>query len=208
MCLINQNFQFGEVEKLNAKKLIGIMLVIILFVSSCQGRSFEKKNTNKVLKGEKKMIDLHLRSPAFENKGRIPKKYTADGEDISPPLEWDKPPSNTKSLVIICDDPDAPVGVWDHWILFNIPPTTTSLPEGIPQKAELDKGMKHGRNSWGRSAYGGPSPPPGKPHRYFFKIYALDVKLNLPHGTPKKKILQSMEGHILATGELMGTYGR
>lgn len=150
---------------------------------------------------------MELKSSAFGYGQSIPVRYTCDGQDISPPLEWTDPPPGTQSFALIMDDPDAPVGVWDHWVLFNIPPETRSLPEGVPPDPDLAQGGRHGRNSWKRLGYGGPCPPGGT-HRYFFRLYALDTVLNLSSGATKKDVLRAMEGHILAQAELMGTYRR
>ena len=148
-------------------------------------------------------MNFELTSTAFAAGEPIPAKYTCDGADISPPLAWSDPPQGTQSLALIMDDPDAPVGTWDHWILFNIPADTRDLPE----QASPPSGSVDGKNSWGRTGYGGPCPPRGT-HRYFFKLYALDTPLNLPAGVDKAQLLQAMEGHILAQAELMGTYAR
>lgn len=145
---------------------------------------------------------FQIESPAFENGGIIPKKYTCDGENVSPPLRWKEIPEGTESLALICDDPDAPMMTWVHWILYNIPPDTEGLEEGTNLK-----GAVYGKNSWGKLGYGGPCPPKGKPHRYFFKLYALDSKLS-EEGMKKKNLLKEMEGHVLAKAELMGMYGR
>jgi hypothetical protein len=148
-----------------------------------------------------------LTSTAFAAGEKIPRKYTCDGDDISPPLQWTDAPPNTQSFALISDDPDAPVGTWVHWVLYNVPGTTTTLPEAVPKQDELADGSRHGRSSWGRSAYGGPCPPGGT-HRYFFKLYALDVVLDLAPGAGKEQLLQAMQGHILAQTELMGLYSR
>ncbi len=148
-------------------------------------------------------MSFALTSPVFGNEEGIPVKYTCDGPDISPPLRWSNPPANTQSLALIMDDPDAPAGVWVHWVIFNLPPDTTELPEN----AALPAGSQEGQNSWQRTGYGGPCPPRGT-HRYFFKLYALDTTLSLDSGTAKDQLLQAMEGHILAQAELMGTYSR
>jgi len=150
---------------------------------------------------------IKIESDAFKYGEIIPVKYTCDGEDISPPLRWENIPEGTKSLVLICDDPDAPMGTWDHWILFNIPPDVKELPEGIKPLEKLENGAIHGKNSWKKLGYGGPCPPFGT-HRYFFKIYALDTVLDLKPGATKKEILKAMEGHIIGCGELMGKYKR
>ncbi len=150
---------------------------------------------------------FELTSTAFAAGEKIPRKYTCDGDDISPPLQWSDAPPNTQSFVLISDDPDAPVGTWVHWVLYNVPGTTTALPEAVPKQDELPDGSRHGRSSWGRSAYGGPCPPGGT-HRYFFKLYALDTLLDLAAGAGKERLLQAMQGHILAQTELMGLYSR
>jgi len=158
-------------------------------------------------KGDKPM-SFQIKSSAFENGKPIPVKYTGQGKDVSPPLEWSNPPAGTKSFAIINDDPDAPVGTWVHWVIYDIPANVTKLPENVPAKETLPDGSKQGLNDWGRVGYGGPMPPPGKPHRYFFKIYALDTVLNLKPRATKAELLKAMQGHILAQAELMGTYQR
>ncbi len=150
---------------------------------------------------------IHLSSNAFTEGAMIPQRYSCDGENISPPLFWTGVPSGTRSLALICDDPDAPVGTWDHWVLYNIPADATGLPESVPEKAVLDTGAVHGSNSWGRIGYGGPCPPGGT-HRYFFKIFALDTLLDLKSGATTSQLLETMEGHILGQGQLMGRYRR
>jgi len=148
------------------------------------------------------MEGLTITSSAFANGAKIPPKYTADGGDVNPPLMISGVPVGTRSLALIMDDPDAPVGTWDHWIVFNIPPDVTEIAENsIPENALI------GRNSWGRNDYGGPSPPSGT-HRYFFKLYALDTELDLPFGTKKAKLEAAMKGHILADAEFVGLYSR
>ena len=132
---------------------------------------------------------MKITSKAFQNECMIPEKYTCKGQDISPSLKWEGAPAGTKGFVIICDDPDAPVGIWDHWLLFNIPASETELNENIPDLPELTNGIRQGKNSWGRSDYGGPCPPSGT-HRYFFKLYALDTMLDLKPGADKKQPVQ------------------
>jgi Raf kinase inhibitor-like YbhB/YbcL family protein len=148
-------------------------------------------------------MTFKLTSPAFELGRSIPTRYTCDGEDVSPPLRWSDPPAGTRSFALIVDDPDAPAGVWDHWIVFNLPDNL----DGLLEKASLPAASRVGQNSWRQARYGGPCPPRGT-HRYFFKLYALDTDLNLPAGAAKKQVLKAMEGHILAQAELMGTYSR
>jgi hypothetical protein len=151
---------------------------------------------------------LELKSSGFAAGETIPKKYTADGPDVSPPLEWTEPPPGAKSLALICDDPDAPVGTWVHWVLWGLPAATRTLEENVSQTETLPSGAKQGRNDFKRIGYGGPSPPRGPAHRYFFKLYALDTQLDLKPGATKAELEKAMKGHILAQGELMGKYGR
>lgn len=152
--------------------------------------------------------DLNLRSSAFAEGDTIPQQYTCDGEDISPPLSWDEPPEGAESFVLIVDDPDAPVGTWVHWVVFNIPPDTRSLPEDVPAQEQLSDGAVHGNNSWNRLGYGGPCPPSGSTHSYVFKLYALDTTLDLEAGAKKNPVVSGMEGHVLAASELTGEYAR
>lgn len=156
----------------------------------------------------KEETTMQIKSSAFENNGVIPKKYTCDGADVSPPLTWTKAPAGTKSIALICDDPDAPMGTWVHWVLYGLSPDTTSLSENVPKEKEVLNGAKQGITDFRRIGYGGPCPPRGPAHRYFFKVYALDVELNLPSGATKKDLEKAMKGHILAQGELVGKYGR
>lgn len=151
---------------------------------------------------------LTLRSAVFESGSAIPQTFTCDGRDVSPPLRWDNAPPGTKSFALICDDPDAPMGTWVHWVIYNIPADTDRLPEALPDSKQLDSGALQGGNDFGRIGYGGPCPPRGKPHRYFFRLYALDGQLSAPAGLTKKALLNQMQGHILETAELYGLYGR
>ncbi|KKS37788.1 MAG: PEBP family protein [Parcubacteria group bacterium GW2011_GWD2_42_14] len=144
---------------------------------------------------------LILRSPAFGNGQPIPSKYTCDGEDMSPPIAIEQIPKGTASLVLIVEDSDAPNGTWDHWVVFNIPPSTTRIAEGEPPAGV------QGRSSWNKTTYNGPCPPDGE-HRYVFKVYALDTLLQLSEQATKADVLEMMKGHILTTGELTGTYTR
>ena len=153
-------------------------------------------------------MPLTLESTAFKNGEDIPKKHTCDGEDISPALKWGEPPPGTKSLALIADDPDAPVGTWVHWVVHDLPPDARELREGTVKSEEVPGGGKQGLNDFRKVGYGGPCPPPGKPHRYFFKLYALDTMLDIGAGADKDTLLAAMEGHVLAEAELMGTYAR
>jgi Raf kinase inhibitor-like YbhB/YbcL family protein len=151
---------------------------------------------------------LKLTSSAFEPGATIPKKFTCDGPDVSPALAWTEPPPGTQSFALICDDPDAPVGTWVHWVLFDVPASTRSLPEDVAKTDELPGGARQGRNDFRKIGYGGPCPPRGPAHRYFFKLYALDAKLALKSGATKADIERAMAGHVLAQTELMGRYAR
>jgi Raf kinase inhibitor-like YbhB/YbcL family protein len=152
-------------------------------------------------------VSFELTSPAFAAGESIPRKYTCDGEDISPPLQWSDPPQGTRSFALIADDPDAPVGTWVHWVLYNLPVEARTLSEAVPSDADLPDGSRNGQNGWRRLGYGGPCPPSGT-HRYFFKLYALDTVLDLAAGANDKHLLGAMEGHLLAQAELMGVYTR
>jgi len=151
---------------------------------------------------------LELKTTAFAPGGAIPKKFTCDGPDVSPALTWTEPPSGTQSFALVMDDPDAPVGTWVHWVLYDLPAGARELAENVPKSEELAGGARQGRNDFRKTGYGGPCPPPGPAHRYFFKLYALDSKLNLKAGATKADVEKAMKGHILAQAELMGRYGR
>lgn len=150
--------------------------------------------------------ELVVMSTAFAMGAAIPPEFCCSR--ISPPLSWSGVPSGTKSIAILCDDPDAPAGDWVHWILFNLPPDTTSLAKGVPPSPRLTNGAIQGTTDYGRTGYDGPCPPPGKPHRYYFKVFALDTMLDLDSSAEKPDLLKAMKGHILAQGALMGTYKR
>ncbi|MFP3881746.1 MAG: YbhB/YbcL family Raf kinase inhibitor-like protein [Actinomycetota bacterium] len=143
---------------------------------------------------------MKLTSTAFEHEGVIPERYTCDGSDVSPPLTVEKAPEGAVTLALIMDDPDAPAGVWDHWIVYDIPPGTP-IPEAVESLGTP------GRNSWGRTDYGGPCPPSGT-HRYFFSVFALETSLGLAAGADKSEVLDAISGHVLANATLMGHYSR
>lgn len=153
-------------------------------------------------------MTLSLSSPSFPNDGDIPKKFTCSGEDISPALTWAHAPQGTETFALIADDPDAPAGTWTHWVAFNLPAALTGLPEGLTKSEHIPGGGIQGQNDFHKMGYGGPCPPPGKPHRYFFKIYALDAQLSLKAGATKQELEQAMQGHILGQAEWMGKYRR
>lgn len=152
--------------------------------------------------------ELTVTSSAFNNNASIPDKYTCKGTDISPPLSWTSVPEGTRSIAVICDDPDAPGGDWVHWVLFNLPPDVTGLPEGTNTDARLSNGAVQGITDFGSNGYRGPCPPPGRPHRYFFKVYALDTILSLDTGARKTDVEQAMQGHTLGEGKVIGLYQR
>lgn len=149
-----------------------------------------------------------LTSPAFPPDGEIPLVYTCDGLDTSPPLSWTLPPVETQTIAIVMDDPDAPSGVWDHWVLFNLPRNLLTLPEDQPKVSQLGSGAIQGRNGWGRYGYGGPCPPQGPPHTYRFFVYAVDQSLTLPANATQQQLLAALEGHILVESALTGTCQR
>ena len=151
---------------------------------------------------------LLLESEAFEADGTIPLRHTCDGDDISPALSWSEPPEGTQSLALICDDVDAPVRTWVHWVLFNIPADARAMVEGVPADPTSAGLGVQGANGWKRLGYGGPCPPKGSPHRYTFRLYALDTVLDLDAGATRAELDRAMEGHILDSGQLMGRYGR
>jgi len=153
-------------------------------------------------------MSFQLASSAFSNGESIPKKFTCDAQDLSPQLNWKDAPSGTQSFALIADDPDAPVGTWVHWVLYNVPTAAKELPEGLNKEERLPDGTLQGRNDFRKVGYGGPCPPPGKPHRYYFKLYALDAKLSLKPGASKADVEAAMQGHVLGEAQLMGRYGR
>ena len=183
-------------------RFICIILMIGLLVVACNGENSDKTAE----KGEVAMA-LKITSLAFEEGDMIPKQYTCDGADMSPPLSWSGIPEGTKSLALIADDPDAPSKTWVHWVLYNLPPDSAGLPEKVPPDDTLASGARHGITDFRQLGYGGPCPPGGT-HRYFFKLYALDIMLDLEIGATKGQLLKAMEGHILAEGQLMGKYKR
>ncbi|HOP66732.1 MAG TPA: YbhB/YbcL family Raf kinase inhibitor-like protein [Methanoregulaceae archaeon] len=154
------------------------------------------------------MAEIPISSDAFAEGERIPVQYSCGGENISPPLSWGDPPAGTESLAVICDDPDAPGGLFTHWVLVNIPPDSRGLPGGVKRAPLLDDGSIHGANSYGKLEYSGPCPPPGRPHRYYFHIYALDIPLKLRSPADRRAVENAMKGHILAEGSCMGIFSR
>ncbi len=152
------------------------------------------------------MMELAVWSAAFVMGAAVPDRYAC--ANFSPPLSWGEVPTNTQSIAILCDDPDAPVGDWVHWVVFNLAPDLRSLPENIARDAQLPGDAVQGLNDYNRVGYDGPCPPPGQTHRYFFKVFALDTRLLLDSKTRKKDLLKAMRGHVLAQGALSGSYAR
>jgi Raf kinase inhibitor-like YbhB/YbcL family protein len=179
-----------------------VPLMVLLVLAGCQGGQRSAEDATP------RVPAMQLTSSAFSEGAAIPKEYTGDGPDVSPPLRWCTAPVGTKTFALICDDPDAPRGTWVHWVLFNLPADAQDLPEGASPKGTLPGGTRQGKNDFGRLGYGGPAPPPGKAHRYFFKLYALDTSLDLQDGGTKQQVEEAMKGHVRAEGRLMGTYGR
>jgi Raf kinase inhibitor-like YbhB/YbcL family protein len=151
---------------------------------------------------------FELSSTAFAPGQAIPKQHTCDGADRSPPLRWQDAPAAAKSFALVADDPDAPAGTWTHWVLYDLPASVAELPEAVPPDATIPSGGKQGLNDFRKTGYGGPCPPPGKPHRYFFRLYALDAPTGLDPRAKKDQVQHAIEGHVLARTELMGTYQR
>ena len=153
-------------------------------------------------------FSLEMSSDVIKNKEYIPDRYTCDAQDFSPAIFWGEVSVKTKSFVLICDDPDAPYGIWVHWVLFNIPPDSTELKENISETELSSLGIIRGRNDFGELNYRGPCPPPGKAHSYFFKLYALNTTLSLEEGATKKEVIKEMQGHIISEKKIIGKYQR
>lgn len=183
-----------------------VLIVAATLVAAC-GILPLRSHTFAFAPGENAM-SLTISSPSFQNGGPIPQKFTCDGADVSPALTWDDPPAGTKTFALLVDDPDAPVGNWNHWAIWNLPANLHSLPEGVRKNTHLPDGSQQGQNDFHKPGYNGPCPPAGKPHRYFFKLFALDTKVSLQSEDGKPELESAMKGHTLATAELMGTYKR
>jgi Raf kinase inhibitor-like YbhB/YbcL family protein len=149
-----------------------------------------------------------LSSSAFAPGATIPARHTCDGADVSPPLAWTSPPAGTKAFALLCEDPDAPRGLWVHWVLWGVPAAARSLPEGVKPEDRLPDGSRNGRNDFGKLGHNGPCPPPGAPHRYVFRLYALDAVPELDPGATRAQLLEAIHGHVLGEAELTGRYGR
>ena len=175
-----------------------LFMLAVILASGCAGTSGPLMEVDR----------MQITSPVFSDNGDIPPMYTCQGQDVNPPLQIDEIPAGTKSLVLIMDDPDAPGGVFTHWVLFNLPADSTGLPEGVPTTAEMENGARQGLNDFGMIGYGGPCPPSGSPHHYHFTLYALGTSLGLDPGSSKAQVLGAIAGHILAEDQLVGLYGR
>lgn len=181
-----------KTRKIFYSLVFGLSIALLLLFAACDGNEGQ----------------IMVSSTAFDKGGLIPEQYTCDGADSSPPLSWSNIPEGTETIALICDDPDAPVGTWVHWVLFNLPGDTQSLDQGLPSTGQLANGAYQGRNDFGKLGYGGPCPPGGSKHRYYFKVYALSTTLTLVPGSTKADLLEAMEGHILAEGQLKAKYKR
>jgi hypothetical protein len=190
---------------------VAAVLGLLIAVGGCQ-RASQAQPVQAQTSGQLKEAKMAwtLSSTAFKNGERIPRKYTGDGDDVSPPLSWASPPAKTVELALICDDPDAPRGTFTHWVLYGLPASTTALPENVAKTETVPRlgGAKQGRNSAGKTGYLGPSPPPGPVHHYHFILYALDAKLDLKPGATAKDLRKVMEVHALGQTELVGLYSR
>lgn len=182
-----------------------LAMVLLVLFSGCITSQPEQEA---LIEEDTGMETISLSSNVFEDGDTLAATYTCDGEDISPDLSWDTVPAGTKSIALVMDDPDAPGKTWVHWVIYNIPANRTGLPGGVPKNKSLNDRSLQGKNDFGRIGYNGPCPPPGKPHRYFFKLYALDTILNLKSGAAKSQLESAMSGHVLAQGEMIGKYGR
>jgi Raf kinase inhibitor-like YbhB/YbcL family protein len=176
--------------------LLRWLLVLILLCANCTRDNSEPRRSNN---------EMQITSSAFAGGSLIPAKYTCDGNDLSPPIKWSGAPAGTKSFAVVCNDPDAPMGNWVHWVVFNIPATTTELAEALPINQQVLETVRQGINDFKKTGYGGPCPPPGDTHHYHFRIYALDTMIGLSMPT-KLEFMSALEGHVLAEGELIGTY--
>lgn len=181
-------------------------LQLIFLVVATVGCSNVREKAHEEKKGDR-IMEFTILSDAFKDGGLIPKKYTCDGPDVSPPLTWKGEPAGVKSFALIVDDPDAPMGTWVHWVIFNIPSSVKGLKEGIPHDERLPDGTMQGKNDFNKIGYGGPCPPGGT-HRYFFKLYAVDTVLSISGGVTKDKLLSALNGHIMAETRLIGRYSR
>jgi hypothetical protein len=193
--------------RLLSGKTISVCLIVLvaLMALNCN-QNIKVEEASKEVAEKTKVKAIQISSPAFADGAAIPKKYTCEGEDVSPPLKWGPTPEGTKSFALISEDPDAPSGTWVHWVIYDIPGEVNELSENIAKSEVVLNGVKQGLNDFEKIGYGGPCPPAGKTHRYFFKIYALDSYVNLKSGARKEQLIKAIQSHILAEGQLIGTY--
>ena len=187
---------------------LALCLCICCGLPSCKSAKEQQEDVSRQPRTGGSEMAFRIASTAFDDGEAIPAKYTCDCEDVSPDLTWENAPDGAKSFALICDDPDAPGTTWVHWVVWGVPATATGLAEGVPAEPVLADGTKQGVTDFRRIGYGGPCPPGGKPHRYYFKLYALDNTPQLPPDATKKHLLDAMEGHILGQAHVMGTYQR
>lgn len=192
-------------DRFNIAAKSAILCCICMFVTSCSSRSDKDGQPEK---SGKTKTEIQLTSQAFRDGDSIPESYTCDNDNISPGLSWSAPPEGTLSFALICDDPDAPHGTWVHWVIYDIPADFRNLTEAFGDDIEFQNGIKQGKNDFGHYGYDGPCPPPGKPHRYFFKIYSLNGFSGLEPGASKAELENAMQGKITSQGKLVGIYGR
>jgi Raf kinase inhibitor-like YbhB/YbcL family protein len=185
---------------LSTRKLAALLVLLVVSGAIVAMSNLFAKGTS--------AMSFRVKSSAFGPGAEIPKKFTCEAADVSPALEWSEAPANSASFALIADDPDAPVGTWVHWVLWNLPASAQSIPEGVAKSEQLADGSRQGQNDFRKIGYNGPCPPPGKRHRYFFRLYALDAKLDLAPGATRQELDAAMKGHILGEAEYMGTFRR
>jgi Raf kinase inhibitor-like YbhB/YbcL family protein len=196
------NFSAPPLVKHSVAKLAALLLLL----GAVDGGTLASQSHPSA--GGRSSMTLVLKSTAFAPGAEIPKKHSCEAADVSPALEWSGAPARTVSFALIMDDPDAPAGTWVHWVLWNLPASAHELPEAVAKQDQLGDGTRQGRNSSRKIGYNGPCPPPGKPHRYFFRLYALEEKLDLAPGANSSDLQEAMKGHVLIQAEYMGTYRR
>jgi Raf kinase inhibitor-like YbhB/YbcL family protein len=187
------------------RRLVALSLLATTALIGCSKESQPVPANVSAQRSQQQQGQMKVESAAIKEGQPIPRQYTCDGINISPPLEWSGVPKSAKTVAIIADDPDAPAGTWVHWVLYNLPAENIGLVENVPATENLKAGGFQGKNSFGKLGYGGPCPPSGT-HRYFFKVYAVDAELPLKAGATKSDLETAMQGHIVAQAQLMGTY--
>ena len=181
---------------------ISVLILTILLSGGCKIKASQNSSTDTTTM--KSSLTIH--SSAFQQDSAIPQRFTCQGDNISPAFQWSGAPSGTQSFALVCEDPDAPHGTFYHWVMYNIPATEHGLAENIEKRDRLANGTRQGVNSFQQMGYGGPCPPPGNPHRYYFKLFALDTQINIPGEATRDELMSAIQGHVLAEGETMGTY--